>query len=121
MTSVEARLNSQEAPAAAETVGLDLSIPVQLSSADRLRTAFTNYVRGYSGALDYVWLERDRMAVAREVPLPSEVEVAGFLPSQRFPSDHLAVRVRPWIACARVVYSAGGMPESVLIYNRCLA
>jgi len=85
-------VHSQEAPPAAETVGLDLSIPVQLTSADRLRTAFTNYVRGYNGALDYVWLERDRMRVTREIPLPSEVEVADFLPSRRFPSDHLAVR-----------------------------
>ena len=75
-------------------MGLDLSIPVQLSSADRLRTAFTNYVRGYSGALDYVWLERERMRAAREIPLPSEVEVADFLPSRRFPSDHLAVSSR---------------------------
>jgi 2',5'-phosphodiesterase len=73
-------------------VGLDLSIPVRLASADGLQTAFTNYVRGYNGALDYVWLERERMRVAREIPLPSEVEVADFLPSQRFPSDHLAVR-----------------------------
>ena len=73
-------------------MGLDLSIPVRLASADGLRTAFTNYVRGYNGALDYVWLERERMGVVREIPLPSEVEVADFLPSQRFPSDHLAVR-----------------------------
>jgi hypothetical protein len=35
--------------------GLDLQIPFVLASADNLETEFTNYVRGYRGALDYIW------------------------------------------------------------------
>ena len=76
-------------------VGLDLTIPFDLRSADGLRTEFTNYVKGYIGALDYVFYEPARLRVLREIPLPSEVEVLSFLPSQRFPSDHLSVRPKP--------------------------
>lgn len=35
--------------------GVDLQIPFRLTSADGLKTDFTNFVRGYKGALDYVW------------------------------------------------------------------
>ena len=35
--------------------GVELHIPFTLASADGLTTDFTNYVRGYKGALDYVW------------------------------------------------------------------
>ena len=35
--------------------GVELEIPFQLASADRLRSPFTNYVRGYQGLLDYIW------------------------------------------------------------------
>lgn len=45
------------------------------------------------GALDYVWYEAGRMAVTRQIPLPSRDDVSDFLPSERFPSDHLSVRV----------------------------
>ena len=83
---------SQTAADRGGIVGLDVTIPFQLRSADGLRTEFTNYVRGYSGALDYVWYEPARLRVLREVPLPSKLEVESFLPSQRFPSDHLSVR-----------------------------
>jgi hypothetical protein len=38
--------------------GLELRIPFSLASADNLETAFTNYVRGYKGCLDYVWYAR---------------------------------------------------------------
>lgn len=83
---------SQTAADQGGIVGLELTIPFQLGSADGLRTEFTNYVRGYSGALDYVWYEPTRLRVLREVPLPAKLEVESFLPSQRFPSDHLSVR-----------------------------
>ena len=46
----------------------------------------------FADALDYVWYDRDRLAVRREIPLPSETELQGFIPSERFPSDHLSVR-----------------------------
>ena len=31
------------------------------------------------------------MAVRREIPLPTEEELVGWMPSKRFPSDHLSV------------------------------
>ena len=71
--------------------GIPLSIPYQLRSADDLQSPFTNYVRGYSGLLDYIWYEPQRMKVERAIPLPSLEEVKAFIPSQRFPSDHLSV------------------------------
>lgn len=71
--------------------GIPLSIPFQLCSADGLQTPFTNYVRGYSGLLDYIWFEPSRLKVERAIPLPSLEEVQGYLPSHRFPSDHLSV------------------------------
>ena len=48
-------------------------------------------VRGYVGLLDYVWYQPSRMVVKRQIPLPSREDVAAFLPSERFPSDHLSV------------------------------
>ena len=38
-------------------MGVDLRSPFALAPADGLRTEFTNYVRGYVGALDYVWCD----------------------------------------------------------------
>ncbi len=73
--------------------GIPLSIPYQLRSADDLQSPFTNYVRGYSGLLDYIWYEPQRMKVERAIPLPSLEEVKAFIPSERFPSDHLSVGI----------------------------
>ena len=39
----------------ASVTGIPLSIGIDLQSADNLQTPFTNYVRGYSGLLDYIW------------------------------------------------------------------
>ena len=63
----------------------------RLCSADRLNTPWTNYVGTYTGALDYVFHEPGRVAVRREVALPPEEALQGFIPSSAFPSDHLAV------------------------------
>lgn len=71
--------------------GVDLQIPFRLTSADGLTTDFTNFVRGYKGALDYVWHEAARMHAARQIPLPTLEDVQSFLPSEQFPSDHLSV------------------------------
>ncbi|PSC75583.1 2, 5 -phosphodiesterase 12 [Micractinium conductrix] len=74
--------------------GVELDIPFRLRSADGLRTPFTNYVQGYQGLLDYIWYEPSALEVVREVPLPTLAEMGGtegYLPSQRFPSDHLPV------------------------------
>ena len=77
---------------AAQVSGIPLSIPFQLRSADELQSPFTNYVRGYCGLLDYIWYEPSRLKVERAIPLPGLEEVQGYLPSERFPSDHLSVR-----------------------------
>lgn len=47
-------------------------------------------MRGYVGALDYVWYEPRRMTMKRQIPLPSREDVAEYLPSAKFPSDHLS-------------------------------
>lgn len=80
------------AEATAQVTGIPLRVPFQLRSADSLQTPFTNYVRGYAGLLDYVWFEPHRLKVDRRILLPSLQEVQGYLPSERFPSDHLSVR-----------------------------
>ena len=69
----------------------DLSHSFCLQSADGLQFEFSNYVRGYGGLLDYVWYEPGRMEVSRALPMPSKQDVASFLPSAAFPSDHIAV------------------------------
>jgi hypothetical protein len=69
-------------------------------------------VHGYVGLLDYVWYQPSRMLVKRQIPLPSREDVAAFLPSECFPSDHLSVCtdcVNPcggdwWAAYAHFVY-----------------
>ena len=48
-------------------------------------------MRRYSGLLDYVWHEPARLAARRVLPQPPAADLAGWLPSARHPSDHLAV------------------------------
>lgn len=55
-----------------------------------LRVAERSFCR-YQGALDHIFYEPDRMQIQREIPLPSEEELQGWIPSKRFPSDHLSV------------------------------
>lgn len=54
---------------------------------------YTNFTRGYSGVLDYIFVDSDHLSVSRVVPFPSHEEVTEFeaLPSVYFPSDHLAL------------------------------
>ncbi|DBA96565.1 TPA: hypothetical protein ACH3X1_015434 [Trebouxia sp. C0004] len=95
--------------------GISLSIPYQLRSADDLQSSFTNYVRGYSGLLDYIWYEPQRMRVERAIPLPSLEEVKAFVPSERFPSDHLSVVYDlTWHACeAEEQHNPQSCPDAV--------
>ena len=95
------RSSSSQDPA--QVNGISLSIPFQLRSTDELQSPFTNYVRGYSGLLDYIWYEPQRLKVERAIPLPSLEEVQAFIPSQRFPSDHLSVS----FCCTLPVWSPG--------------
>ena len=86
----------------------DLSIPRRLASADGFKNPFTNYVRGYTGALDYVLYDPGELSVVRQIPLPSEDELQGWIPSQCFPSDHLAVchECSAWCCCKHGVHHA---------------
>ena len=66
-----------------------------LRSADDLLLPYTNYVRDYQGLLDYIFLEPGRMDVKRLLPIPPREELEGYIPSERFPSDHIAVHSSP--------------------------
>ncbi|XP_013422110.1 2',5'-phosphodiesterase 12 [Lingula anatina] len=54
---------------------------------------YTNYVGGFEGCLDYIYIESDYFQVSKVIPLPSHEEITqhGALPNQCFPSDHLAL------------------------------
>ena len=80
----------------------DLRLPFDFFPADSLRTPCTNYVRGYSGLLDFVWVDRGALKRAEggekeeqelflNPPPPPVAALGGFIPNERFPSDHLAV------------------------------
>ena len=53
----------------------------------------TNYTAGFKGVLDYIFIDSDKLAVERVIPLPSLEEISEnvALPSVYFPSDHLAL------------------------------
>ncbi|XP_056130383.1 2',5'-phosphodiesterase 12 [Lampris incognitus] len=55
--------------------------------------AYTNYVGGFHGCLDYIFLEPGKMEVDQVIPLPSHQEVTTHqaLPSVAHPSDHIAL------------------------------
>jgi 2',5'-phosphodiesterase len=69
----------------------DLTIPFTLSPADALATPYTNYVRSYSGLLDYVWADPRALRAVGVVPPRADFGAADFLPNAIYPSDHLAV------------------------------
>ena len=80
----------------------NLYLTLLMSGQNCMQTFFLSYfvdsmsyacvqVRGYVGLLDYVWYQPSRMLVKRQIPLPSREDAAAFLPSERFPSDHLSV------------------------------
>ena len=54
---------------------------------------YTNYTSGFSGTLDYIFVDRNKVKVERVVPLPIHQEVTKYvaLPSVEHPSDHLAI------------------------------
>ena len=71
--------------------GMDLTSPFSLQSADGMEPEFTNYVRGFQGLLDYIWYDRDHMKVMSTVPQPTKAQLGNYLPTEQYPSDHLAV------------------------------
>ena len=55
--------------------------------------AYTNYTPLFNGCLDYIYHERDGIDLVRAIPLPNHADVVstGGIPSEIFPSDHLAL------------------------------
>jgi 2',5'-phosphodiesterase len=76
-----------------EVTGVDIVLPYQLRSADDLKTPYSNYTSGYVALLDYVWYSEQQLQVLGcPVPVPAREQLQQtFIPSQAFPSDHLAV------------------------------
>ncbi|KAG5835877.1 hypothetical protein ANANG_G00248660 [Anguilla anguilla] len=75
-----------------ELCPLALTCPFQLSSACG-EPAYTNYVGGFYGCLDYVLVEPRALQVEQAIPMPSHQEVTTHqaLPSVAHPSDHIAL------------------------------
>ncbi|XP_029007355.1 2',5'-phosphodiesterase 12 [Betta splendens] len=67
------------------------TLPPMLSACGH--PAYTNYVGGFHGCLDYIFIQPDRMQVEQMIPLPSHQEVTTYeaLPSVAHPSDHIAL------------------------------
>ncbi|XP_072522479.1 2',5'-phosphodiesterase 12 [Salminus brasiliensis] len=75
-----------------ELIQMELLCPFQLSSACG-EPAYTNYVGGFHGCLDYIFMEPQALQVEQVIPLPSHQEVTTYqaLPSVSHPSDHIAL------------------------------
>ncbi|KDD73263.1 telomere recombination protein, partial [Helicosporidium sp. ATCC 50920] len=71
--------------------GPELRSAPPLLPVDGLATPTTNYVPGYSGLLDYCFVDPRSFEVVRCYPPPSPAELGGFLPSEGHPSDHISV------------------------------
>lgn len=73
-------------------IGLDIETALRFSSAYE-NIEYTNYTPEFKGCLDYIYYERDKISCASVVPLPDHEDVAatGGIPSDVFPSDHLAL------------------------------
>ncbi|XP_042622919.1 2',5'-phosphodiesterase 12-like [Cyprinus carpio] len=73
-----------------EQIQVGLMNPFQLASA-RGVPAYTNYVGGFQGCLDYIFVEPHVLQVEQVIPLPGlqEVTTCVALPSISHPSDHI--------------------------------
>ncbi|KAL4655817.1 2',5'-phosphodiesterase 12 [Arapaima gigas] len=78
--------------------GPDELCPQEVSSPFRLASAcgepaYTNYVGGFHGCLDYVLVEPCALQVEQVIPMPSHEEITAHqaLPSVSHPSDHIAL------------------------------
>ena len=54
---------STDGQAGERVFGVHLRAPYRLRSADDLKYPFSNYVRGYTGLLDYIWYEPEQLEV----------------------------------------------------------
>ncbi|CAB1315697.1 unnamed protein product [Coregonus sp. 'balchen'] len=75
-----------------ELCPMEVSNPFQLSSACG-EPAYTNYVGGFHGCLDYIFMDPRVLQVEQMIPLPShqEITTCQALPSVSHPSDHIAL------------------------------
>ncbi|XP_023655449.1 2',5'-phosphodiesterase 12 [Paramormyrops kingsleyae] len=75
-----------------ELCPMDASSPFRLVSACG-EPAYTNYVGGFHGCLDYVLVEPRTLEVDQVIPMPCHQEVTTHqaLPSVSHPSDHIAL------------------------------
>lgn len=72
--------------------GLAVDTRLRLSPAYE-NIEYTNYTPNFHGLLDYIYYEREKVKVNQVVPLPyhEDVVMTGGIPSDVFPSDHLAL------------------------------
>lgn len=79
--------NSEEA-----VVGLEVETSLRFTPA-YADIEYTNYTPGFKGCLDYIYYERNGLRCDSIVPLPCHEDViaTGGIPSEVFPSDHLAL------------------------------
>lgn len=75
-----------------KVLGLNVHTDLRFRSAYQ-DIAYTNYTPGFSGCLDYIYYRGDNLSCESTIPLPSHEEVisTGGIPSEVFPSDHLAL------------------------------
>ncbi|KAM9444155.1 2',5'-phosphodiesterase 12 [Clarias gariepinus] len=75
-----------------EHLQMVLHSPFKLTSACG-EPEYTNYVGGFNGCLDYIFIESQALQVEQVIPLPSHQEVTTYqaLPSVSHPSDHIAL------------------------------
>ncbi|XP_034632884.1 2',5'-phosphodiesterase 12 [Trachemys scripta elegans] len=75
-----------------ERCNMSLTHPFKLQSACG-EPAYTNYVGGFHGCLDYIFIDINALEVEQVIPLPSHEEVTTHqaLPSVSHPSDHIAL------------------------------
>lgn len=82
---------SSSGPEASVSLQLLSPLPPLLSACGR--PDYTNYVGGFHGCLDYIFIQPDAVQVEQVIPLPSHQEVITYeaLPSVAHPSDHMAL------------------------------
>nr|XP_004661365.1 2',5'-phosphodiesterase 12 [Jaculus jaculus] len=75
-----------------ERCNMSLTHLFKLKSASG-EPAYTNYVGGFHGCLDYIFIDFNALEVEQVIPLPSHEEVTTHqaLPSVSHPSDHIAL------------------------------
>lgn len=73
-------------------IGLEVETNLRFSSAYQ-DIEYTNYVPGFHGCLDYIFYEQDNLVCESTVPPPDHDDViaTGGMPSEVFPSDHIAL------------------------------